>query len=131
MMPFATESEISTYVGVDNYCDLSGGYFTALFKGRNIEGRFHFDDMLRFLAQQPSESAHVCMNGIDYDIVPSNRYSSELMVQIARIVPPKGIIFGVDSDLRSRGLESLGFSVSFLSISDEIDGLCIYEKREQ
>jgi len=109
MVDFALCCDVKLYLAVDLYCP----YGDMDFKDPRIV--LENDDMLRYVAKMPDNSANVFLGAID-DIVLMNpksievelSYRSLLLNQICRVVPPGGIVFGVNSHIFSR-LEQMGF----------------------
>ena len=99
MMHFALRSGVGEYVAVDRYLNYSGKtppFANVLFVNQ---------DMLMFLAEQPDESASVVMLAIDNIVlsgpstISETLYRGMLLAEIARVVPPGGIAFGMNCDL--------------------------------
>ncbi|HSB47124.1 MAG TPA: hypothetical protein VLD37_03855 [Candidatus Bilamarchaeum sp.] len=107
MLEFARAYGASEYVGVDSFFDYSG---------RSLPGRAKLvnDDLLRYLFSQDDGSSNIVMNAIDGvvlmnpDRVIEETYSQLLLMQIARVIPPGGIAFGLLSPVL-RGLGAYGF----------------------
>ncbi len=108
MMEFASMNGASRYTAVDRYYDYSG-------MARPGFAELVNDDMLRFVSYQPDGSANVCMNAIDDIVLMSPievvelSYIHRLFQEIARVVPPGGMAFGLGSP-HLHLLENAGFT---------------------
>ncbi len=98
---------VSEYIAVDGYVDYRGaeGLLDA-FVGESypeITIRAFNEDILLFLSKMRAGSAHIVMNSIDRcmliapDAFVGEMYGLELASEMARVVPPNGIAFGVNS----------------------------------
>lgn len=105
---FAMHYGASEYVGVDRYQDYSGSGLWALKDVRLVEC-----DMLEHLSGEPDMSTNIMMNAIDRAVLvgPSRTieaaYATLLLRNIARVVPPGGIAFGIMSPILE-GLSDYG-----------------------
>ena len=99
MMLFADYYGAREYVGVDASRDYS------MLEGILVNTRFERVDMLRFLGDQEDCSSNIVMNNIDRAVLSMDdrelerAYSILMLHQIARVVPPGGIAFGIGTDL--------------------------------
>ncbi len=109
MADFALCCDVRLYLAVDLYCP----YGNMDFENPRIV--LENEDMLRYVAKIPDDSANIFLGAID-DIVLMNpkskkvelKYRSLLLSHICRVVPPDGIVFGVNSHLFPK-LEEMGF----------------------
>jgi SAM-dependent methyltransferase len=63
-----------------------------------VELYYHQQDMLLFLARLQRETmAAVAINGIDSIVIPSGNYHHALAREIARVLRPGGVVFGINS----------------------------------
>jgi len=116
MAHFSLTYGASEYVAVDGYRDYTGNGLTGI-KGIRLVNA----DMLSYIFGQPDESTNVVMNAIDACIlrcpnaVITAGYYAYLAENIARVVPPGGIAFGMMSPV----LEELaGFGMVRLHRTD-------------
>ncbi|MEW6721845.1 MAG: hypothetical protein AB1324_01130 [Candidatus Micrarchaeota archaeon] len=100
MAYLASEYDASEYVGVDRYHDYSKNGLCDI-AGVTLVNR----DMLLHLADRPDDSTNVSMLAIDDAVLRGplacieDAYVDLLVMQIARVVPPGGVAFGVMSPL--------------------------------
>lgn len=106
---FAMHYGVSEYVGVDGYQDYKNSGLWCLKDVRLVTR-----DMLEHLSNEPDASSNIMMNAIDGAVLrgPSRTlelaYSALLLRNIARVVPPGGIAFGIMSPILE-GLSECGF----------------------
>lgn len=62
------------------------------------------EDMLNFLKRLPNDSVSILCSGIDYEILPDQKYRDETAEQIERVLDPKGAYIG-----NRDGVGGLGF----------------------
>src|SRR5512143_1519492 len=127
MIAFSSAHGVAAYIAVDRYFDYSG---IQAKPGVHLVN----EDMLRFLAHQPDNYANVCMNAIDDivlmspDMALEASYTARLMGEIARVVPPGGLAFGLSSPILHI-LGSLGFErVAIVHGEFVADAGAIYRK---
>jgi hypothetical protein len=127
MAEFAHAHGARGYIAVDRFYDYSGMQAPP---GAELIN----EDMLRFVSYRPDSSANVCMNAIDEIVLMSPdgaveaAYVLRLMGEIARVVPPGGLAFGLSSP-HLHLLENAGFE-RIMDISGEsvTDAGAIYRK---
>lgn len=96
MIEFASAYAVAKYTAVDRYCP-----YPCSGKGADVE--FRNMDMLQYLMSRPDDSANIVMNAIDQlmlscgDNIVENAYAALLVAEIARVVIPGGIAFGMNS----------------------------------
>ncbi len=118
MVEFAAICRVKEYVAVDRHAKYSDALrgslrdFISMAYPKSDMGISMFDDdMLRHLAYRADNSANILLNGIDGCVIPrddNTDYITELINQIARVVPNFGIAFGTNSPFLGV-LTKLGF----------------------
>ncbi len=122
MAHLAAKLGVSEYIAVDGYVDYSRAEeLLDTFVGESYPGmvlRAVNDDILLFLAKMEDNSANIAMISIDRCMLATRdhfleeMYGLELAGEIARVVPPGGIAFGVNSPNLER-LAQYGFTARF------------------
>ncbi|MBU0527768.1 hypothetical protein KKE92_04765 [Candidatus Micrarchaeota archaeon] len=109
MVDFALACGVRLYLGVDLYLS----YKNMSFEDPRIV--LENNDMLQYVAKMPDNSASVFLGAIDEIVLAHNKskqmeieYESLLLSHIHRVVPPDGLVFGVNSHLFPK-LEKMGF----------------------
>lgn len=113
---------VKEYIAVDKYVDYSAAEgLLDHFVGESYPEmilRAVNDEILLFLAKLEDGSANIAMNSIDRCMLATTNhliaemYGLELAGEIARVVPPGGIAFGVNSPNLER-LARYGFAARF------------------
>ncbi len=104
---------IKKYIGVEkNLSKIYGAdervrSLTEFFKKSDIKSEIHEQDMLKFVARLPENSANFLINGIDSSIIGNEEYWKYLVREIHRATETNGIITGVNTEVNNFTREGL------------------------
>ena len=140
----AVKSGAKAYIGVDkfNARALSAEIPRAIRKGRYeslhnpIPAAVVDEDMLSFLRRLPEKSVSIFCSGLDWTILPDNKYNNAVRIELNRVISPEGccvvyasIIKPSEEQFDSENFDDQ-FTKDFPGITNEILGLNISEIRK-